>query len=133
MAKSWLPGKLGRGSRPTNVFVLCTGRCGSVTVATACGHLTNFTAGHETRAARILENRFAYPPNHIESDNRLSWHLGGLGQRFDDKDVLYVHLKRDRDAVARSYAKRWDSKFRASMMRAFGHGIVMRSTRATMR
>lgn len=127
MTRRWLPGSKARSAKPTNVFVLCTGRCGSVTFATACGHLTNFTAGHETRSARILDNRFAYPAHHIESDNRLSWQLGGLGQRFDGTDVLYVHLKRERDAVARSYAKRWDSSYRASIIRAFGHGIVMRT------
>lgn len=125
MARNWLGGR-GRGSSPTNVFVLCTGRCGSVTFATASAHLSNYTAGHETRAAKILADRFAYPERHIEADNRLSWVLGGLGQKYDDTDVLYVHLQRDRDAVAHSYARRWDSKFNASMIRAFGHGIVMR-------
>lgn len=123
MAVNWLPG---RRRTPTNIFVLCTGRCGSVTFATASSHLTNYTAGHETRASYILAPRFAYPANHIEADNRLAWLLGGLGRRFDDENVLYVHLQRDREAVARSYASRWDSSFKASMIRAFGHGIVMR-------
>jgi len=109
-----------------NVFVLCTGRCGSVTFSQACSHLTNFTSGHETRSARIGPARVDFPPNHIEVDNRLSWTLGSLAARWDPEDVLYVHLKRDRDAVARSYLKRWNSSFRASIIRAFGHGIVMR-------
>jgi len=97
-----------------------------VTFHQACTHLTNFTSGHETRSARIGPRRVAFPANHIEVDNRLSWHLGSLGSRWDEEDVLYVHLKRDRDAVARSFLKRWDSTFRASMIRAFGHGIVQR-------
>lgn len=110
-----------------NVFVLCTGRCGSMTFVEACGHVTNFTAGHETRAAKIGPARFAYPAGHIEVDNRLSWHLGGLGAAYDGSDVLYVHLRRDPEAVARSFLKRWDSGFRASIIRAFGHGIVQRA------
>ena len=109
-----------------NVVVLCTGRCGSVTFTRACGHLTNFTASHEAFSGKIGPARFDFPPNHIEVDNRLSWSLGGLGARWDPEDVLYVHLKRDREAVARSFLKRWDSKFRPSIIRAFGHGIVQR-------
>ena len=110
-----------------NVFVLCTGRCGSVTFSEACSHLVNFTAGHETRSAKIGPARVDFPANHIEVDNRLSWHLGSLGARWDSTDVLYVHLKRDREAVAHSFLKRWDSSFRASIIRAFGHGVVQRS------
>ena len=125
MSRLWRPGK-GK-EQPSNVFVLCTGRCGSVTFATACGHLTNFTAGHETRSNKVGDARLAYPVGHIEADNRLSWHLALLGRRWDGEGTLYVHLRRDPDAVARSYAKRWDSNYRASMVRAFGHGIVMRS------
>lgn len=116
-----------RSSRPVNVFVLCTGRCGSVTFFQACSHLTNFTSGHETRSARIGPARVDFPPRHIEVDNRLSWQLGRLGARWDREDVLYVHLTRDREAVARSFRTRWDSTFRASMIRAFGHGIVQRA------
>jgi hypothetical protein len=113
-------------NRAVNVFVLCTGRCGSTTFVEACQHLTNYTAGHETRAARIGPARFDYPERHIEADNRLSWHLGALGRAYDGREVLYVHLKRDPEAVARSFVKRWDSSFRPSMIRAFGHGIVQR-------
>ncbi|GGA66833.1 hypothetical protein GCM10011521_01190 [Arenimonas soli] len=32
-----------------NVFVLCTGRCGSVSFARASAYLTNYTAGQESR------------------------------------------------------------------------------------
>lgn len=109
-----------------NVFVLCTGRSGSMTFVQACQHLTNYTAGHETRAARIGPARLKYPERHIEVDNRLSWHLGALGRAYDEREVLYVHLKRDPEAVAHSFLKRWDSSFRPSMIQAFGHGIVQR-------
>ncbi|WP_395694230.1 hypothetical protein [Nocardioides sp.] len=109
-----------------NVFVLCTGRCGSMTFVEASQHLTNYTAGHESRSARIGAARFDYPEQHVEVDNRLSWHLGGLGRAYRDRDVLYVHLRRDPEAVAQSFLKRWDSTFRPSIIRAFGHGIVQR-------
>lgn len=108
------------------VFVLSTGRCGSTTFERACSHITNFTAGHETRRGYLFDRRFAYPDQHIESDNRLSWFLGGLDARFDPEHTRYVHLTRDPRRVARSYAQRWDTPFRSSMMRAFAHGIMIR-------
>ncbi|KRF18023.1 hypothetical protein ASG90_05775 [Nocardioides sp. Soil797] len=98
-----------------------------MTFVRACSHLTNFTSAHESRAGRIGDRRFAYPEDHIEVDNRLSWFLGGLGKAFDGSDVLYVHLQRDPEAVAKSFLKRWDSSFRPSMIRAFGHGLTQRS------
>ena len=63
-----------------NVFVLCTGRCGSVTLYKICKHIQNFTSGHESR--KKLD--FKYQENHIEIDNRLSWFLG----RLDDKFII---------------------------------------------
>lgn len=112
--------------RVDNVFVLGTGRCGTATFVAACDRVENFTSGHETRAAAIGDERFAYPGRHIEADNRLSWFLGELGRRYDDDSTLFVHLRRDRDDVVRSFERRWDSPFRASVIRAFAHGIVMR-------
>jgi hypothetical protein len=108
------------------VFVLSTGRCGSTTFERACSHITNYTAGHETRRGSLFERRFDYPDQHIESDNRLSWFLGGLSRRFDDTDTFYVHLTRRPVEVARSYARKFDSGFHSSMMRAFAHGILIR-------
>lgn len=92
-----------------NIFVLCTGRCGSVTFAKACSHFSNYSSGHESRSRSIGPHRLAYPLHHIEADNRLSWLLGRLEQEFGD-DAYYVHLKRDPDQVALSYNKRWDTK-----------------------
>lgn len=120
-------------ARVDNVFFLGTGRCGTVTVTRACEHLTNFTAGHETLSRRLGDERFDYPLHHIEADNRLSWLLGELGARFDDSQVLYVHLLRDPDDVARSHVRRWDSPFRASIIRAFSHGVIKRSHEYTER
>lgn len=57
------------------VFVLNTGRCRSVTFSRACSHLTNYSAGHETLARNLGHARFAFPDQHIETDNRLAWFL----------------------------------------------------------
>lgn len=89
----------------TQVFVLCTGRCGSTTFARACEHAINFTAKHESRTHLLGTNRFAYPRNHIEVDNRLAWWTGKLHQQFGDRPY-YVHLKRDRASVVSSYVGR---------------------------
>lgn len=105
-----------------NVFVLCTGRCGSTTFVKAASHIENYTTGHETRSRFLGEQRLAYSPNHIEADNRLSWLLGKLENSFG-KEAFYVHLQRDREAVARSYALRFDNK--VSIVRAYREGILM--------
>lgn len=108
------------------VFVLNTGRCGSSTFVRACEHLTNYTAGHETNAKVVGEQRFVYPDDHVEADNRLAWFLGGLSERYGDAP-LYVHLRRDAEAVARSFLSRFpNERFGANMIRAFANGIVMR-------
>lgn len=112
--------------RIRNVFVLSTGRCGSLTFAKACEHFTNYTSGHETRAVDVIgPARFDYPPGHIESDNRLTWFLGQLAERFDDKETFYVHLQRDEEAVARSYLRRWASSHRSAIARVYGRELLM--------
>lgn len=105
---------------PRHVFVLCTGRCGSTTFARACGHLANWTAGHETRRHLLGAARLAYPPDHIEADNRLSWLLGRLDAAFGDR-AAYVHLTRDPEAVAQSYARRAGY----GIIRAYRQDILM--------
>lgn len=110
-----------------NVFVLNTGRCGSTSFAKVCEHIDNYTAGHETLVHEVGPARFAYPDQHIEADNRLSWMLGSLGRHFDDDGTLYVHLTRNPEEVVSSFLHRWDSPFRSSAIRAFGHGIVIRA------
>lgn len=104
-----------------NVFVLCTGRCGSKTFVQACAHMTNYSAGHETRVQKIGVDKFAYPTDHIEADNRLSWHLGRLEAAYGD-DAFYVHLHRDRAKVIASYAQRWAAV--GGMMPAYRNGIL---------
>jgi hypothetical protein len=91
----------------------------------------------------IGDARFAYPDDHIEVDNRLSWFTGELAERFPD--ARYVHLVRDPAATADSYLERWPrppasrrERLRkawasrapgALLLPAFANGIVMRWTK----
>jgi hypothetical protein len=86
--------------------------------------LSNFTVGHETRAKLTGRDRVAYPRGHIEVDNRLSWFLGDLQQHYGD-DAYYVHLSRNRDAVAGSFNRRWH--LRTSILRGYCEYICMSS------
>ncbi|MCU7803000.1 MAG: hypothetical protein KZQ96_07360 [Candidatus Thiodiazotropha sp. (ex Lucinoma borealis)] len=103
-----------------NVFILNAGRCGSTTFIQACQHITNFTAGHESRSSLTGEQRLAYPTNHIEADNRLCWLLGRLDRQFGN-NAFYVHLSRDRQGSANSFVKRADY----GIMKAYREGILM--------
>jgi hypothetical protein len=106
------------------VFCLSTGRCGTTTFTASMSHAINFTSGHETRTRILGEARLDYPDQHVEADNRLSWFLGALGQRFGD-DATYVHLTRSRSEVIRSIVGRRTSPLH--IIPAFGHGIMMRA------
>ena len=108
-------------TRFRNVFVLCTGRCGSVSFAKACEHFTNYTSGHETRHRQTGEARVDFQDHHIEVDNRLAWFLGRLQDKFGD-DAFYVHLIRDEQQVAESYDRRWHSH--GSLIHGFDQGIL---------
>ncbi len=103
-----------------NVFILNSGRCGSTTFIEACRHITNYTAGHETRLRKIGAERLAYPENHIEADNRLCWLLGRLERAYGDQ-AHYVHLTRRREEVAASFVKRMDY----GIMRAWRDGVLL--------
>jgi len=104
-----------------NVFVLCTGRCGSTTFAKACSHLTNFSVRHESRSSFLGRERLNYPAHHIEVDNRLSWLLGRLDERYGS-EAFYVHLWRDRAAVSESFVRR----YHGGIIKAYrGGGIIM--------
>lgn len=104
-----------------NVFILCTGRCGSTTLERAFSHLENYTCSHESRANQLGHERLNYPSNHIESDNRLSWFLGRLEEKYGN-DAFYIHLKREPSEVARSYAKRFHPGL---IMPAYADGIYI--------
>lgn len=103
-----------------NVFILNSGRCGSTTFIQACSHISNYSAGHETRVQLLGAERLAYPDNHIEADNRLSWLLGRLDAAYGN-DAYYVHLTREREAAAASFARR--AGF--GIMKAYREGILL--------
>lgn len=109
-----------------NIFILNTGRCGSTTLIRACQHITNYTAAHESRSTFLADERLNYPTQHIEADNRLTWFLGQLEERYGD-DAFYVHLMRDRTATAASYARRWQNPL--TIIRAFSRSILMHGNR----
>lgn len=102
------------------VIVLCTGRSGSMTFIRACSQITNYSVGHESLARMLGDDRFNYPDNHIEADNRLSWFPGALEQEFG-KEAYYVHLIRSREDTIRSYNRRWIRN--GSLIRAYCEGI----------
>jgi hypothetical protein len=93
--------------KPTykNIFILGTGRCGTLSFAKACSHIKNYTAAHESKISAI-EGRFNYPEYHIEVDNRLSWFLGILSRKYKNQDTLYVHLYRNKNDVVNSFMDR---------------------------
>lgn len=103
-----------------NVFILNTGRCGSMTFIKACEHITNFSSAHESRCDRLGDARLAYPDNHIEADNRLSWFLGRLDNHYGN-NAMYVHLMRNSHDTASSYAKRL---FPGGIIPAYRNGIL---------
>lgn len=102
------------------VFILSTGRSGTLAFARACKAINNYTSGHETRARRLGADRFDYPDQHIEADNRLVWFAGALDRDFG-KDAFYVHLIRDRKKTVESYNRRWVRY--GSLVRAYCEGI----------
>lgn len=84
------------------VFVAGPGRCGTVTFAKACKHVTNYTAAHERQ--RGLNPPWTTPDGHIEVDPRLTWHARSLVSEYPES--LWVILDRDRDRTALSFARR---------------------------
>lgn len=87
------------------VIVVGTGRCGTMTFSKACGHITNYTSNHETKAGVIHPiERFTYPDNHIEVDPHISWTLGLIVQLYPD--AFFVHLQRRKEEVVRSWLNR---------------------------
>lgn len=103
-----------------NVFILNSGRCGSTTFIKACRHISNYSALHESRSGLIGSERLNYPDNHIEADNRLSWFLGRLDEKYGD-NAFYVHLTRDHGETATSFARRTDF----GIMQAYREGILL--------
>lgn len=105
-----------------NIFILCTGRCGSTSFIEACKHIDNFTSGHETRIRMIGKERLNYPENHIEADPRLAFFLGQLEKKYG-KTAFYVHLIRDKKATVNSLNKRWNIRY--TIVKAYLEGIIL--------
>ena len=84
------------------VFVLGTGRCGTVTFSKACEHIENYTVGHESHAGRVGD--FNYPDDHIEVDSRLVECIAHLLVEYPD--AFFVQLMRSRDDCVASMARR---------------------------
>ena len=103
-----------------NVFILNTGRCGSMTIIKACQHISNYTSAHESRCNLLGSDHFTYPENHIEADNRLSWFLGRLDRHYGD-NAFYVHLIRDDNATATSFVRRYNN----GIIKAYRTDILM--------
>jgi len=79
-------------------FIFGTGRCGSVAVAQAFYHATNYTVAHE-----IMCPLACYPDCHIEVNPQLRFRPADIVRHHPD--ALYVWLKRDPAAVIRSYER----------------------------
>jgi hypothetical protein len=80
-----------------NVFVVGTGRCGTVSFATACKFMTSYTVGHETVCSTLM-----YPDQHIEVNGHLNIRLTQLIVKYPD--ALYVHLIRRKVQCVHSIA-----------------------------
>ena len=101
------------------VFVLTTGRSGSLTLSKALAHATNYTCAHESRSD-CFDGRLDYPDRHIEVDNRLAFFLGPLHREYPH--AHYVWLRRNRNDTVSSLMRRFDSP--RGVMAAYAHGVV---------
>jgi len=110
------------------VFILGTGRCGTMTMTEAFRHADNYTSGHETKAESFYDP-LEYPDWHIESDSRLVWFLGELDRAYPD--ALYIHLIRKREQFVRSVVARGaDIDYGPrSILRAFGASVLQQGER----
>lgn len=106
------------------VFVVGTGRTGSLTLAKALeATVTNFSVGHETQSELPWERR-EYPDKHIEVDHRLSFYLSLVLSEEWGPELAIVHLQRELEATVASWARRF--RVRGGMMRAWTNGILFR-------
>lgn len=79
----------------TRVFIVCTGRCGSVSFREACRYATNYRTGHESHCG-FLE----YPDQWIEVNNHLRCVIPHMANKYPD--ALWVHLIREPKGCIRS-------------------------------
>jgi len=105
-----------------NVFILSTGRSGSMTFAIACRHISNYSSSHEGRVHILGDKHFDYPNNHIESDSRLNFFLGRLDEEYGD-DAIYIHLQRNLNDCVESWSRR-HREF--DIIKMWGHSVMVR-------
>lgn len=103
------------------VFVVGTGRCGTVTFYRACRHIIGFTCDHEGKAGSVPP--WYFNDNHIEIGSHLYPQMSQLVKRYPD--ARWVHLYRNKKDCVRSivtqcrtemehYSQMWFHAFRAS-------------------
>lgn len=86
------------------VFVVGTGRCGTVTFSKACSHINNFVSGHETYSKNFSNfDKLLIPDNRIEVDPHFAHVLPLAIEKYPD--AKWVHLIRERKACVESIAK----------------------------
>ena len=106
-----------------NIFLLSPGRTATVTFANAFKCIEGYTSSHESQVTLLGQQRITYPQNHFESDNRLTWFLPRLTEKYADEGILVI-VKRDRLDIAKSYNRRW---YKINIMRAYSQGILLRN------
>ena len=89
-----------------NIFIVGTGRCGTVTMSKACKHISNFTSNHETHKGAT---DFIYPDNHIEIDGALCHFIPTIKEKYPD--AKWIHLWRDPEPTIVSLSKRPSLQF----------------------
>ncbi len=85
------------------IFVVGTGRCGTVTFHHACMHIDNFISGHESFSKQLFENDFVIPDGRIEVDPHFAHFLPVLIKKYPE--AKWVHLVRERIKCVESIAK----------------------------
>lgn len=94
------------------VFVVGTGRCGTVSFSVACRYITNYTSGHET-----ISHELVYPDQHIEVNPHFHARLHTLIHKYPD--ARWVHLIRKRDTCVESLASMDDGEVMMSLGRLY--------------
>lgn len=89
------------------IFVRGTGRAGSSSFTRASQHAENYKAAHESRSHLHSKERLDYPDEHIDVDNRLTWFLGLLHERWRPKRFLCAPPARRRGDRS-TFVRRWD-------------------------
>ena len=85
-----------------NIFVIGSGRCGTLTFSKSISHCTNYTVGHESHAGSV--DRLNYPENHIEVSSHLTLYWPMLRKRYPQ--CRFVWIQRVDDVrCARSISK----------------------------